>query len=370
MFLNIINTIAYFFLDIFRSVEYVLLDITNMLHTEPIIPNDSEGEGEGEGEEEKKTNTYEDWYTEFQNEMILLFEKRPHTHKIHESDDDDDNDIDIDDDSDLDFIEKEELELDLYSGFKYKSESESESESKSESELESESESESELEWESKLELEEYSKIRLVSIEGNIGGGKSTLIQTLQEKYKDRSDILFIQEPIDIWNTIKDNTGKNILQYFYENLGKYAFAFQIMAYTTRLNLIKETIRNASKKVKVIVMERSLEADSNIFAKMLFEEGIMNTIEYQIYNLMGKDNWNEYGVDGIIWLRTEPEECYSRIQHRNREGEEGINIEYLRKCHQYHLEWLSSDMGFVCDIGGSSDPKILELDLEKIDNYLF
>ena len=299
--------------------------------------------------------------------MLLLFEKRPHTHVIHELDDLNEEEEEEEDElvSELDGVDSIKNEdYDLYSDL------DSDSDSITNEELD--------YDWndeltEDNLENEdddEYNKIRLVSIEGNIGAGKSTLIQKLQEKYKDRSDILFIQEPIDIWNTIKDNTGKNILQYFYENLGKYAFAFQIMAYTTRLNLIKETIRNASKKVKVIVMERSLEADSNIFAKMLFEDGVMNTIEYQIYNLMGKDNWNDYGVDGIIWLRTDPDESYSRIQHRNREGEQGINLEYLRKCHQYHLEWLSADMGFVCDIGNSSDPKGLELDLEKIDNYLF
>ena len=215
---------------------------------------------------------------------------------------------------------------------------------------------------------EEEEKIRLVSIEGNIGAGKSTLIQTLQEKYKDRTDILFIQEPVDIWNNIKDTKGKNILQYFYENLTKYAFVFQVMAYNTRLNLIKETIKKTNKKVKTIVMERSLEADSNIFAKMLFEEGVLNTIEYQVYDLMTKENFNDYGVDGIIWLRTTPEECYLRVKNRNRNGEEEIDLEYLRKCHQYHLEWLGADMGFTCDIGGPSAD--IDSDLDKIDNYLF
>ena len=179
---------------------------------------------------------------------------------------------------------------------------------------------------------------------------------------------MFLEEPIDIWNTIQDEKGKNILQYFYEDLGKYAFPFQVMAYTTRLNLIKNTIANASDQVKVIIMERSLEADANIFAKMLYEEGVLNTIEYQIYSLMTEINGEEeedYGVDGIIWLRTEPEECYSRIQNRNRKGETGIDLGYLRKCHQYHLEWLDADLGFVCSIGSTTD-----LDLEKIDNYLF
>ena len=216
-------------------------------------------------------------------------------------------------------------------------------------------------------EDEEPTKIKFVSIEGNIGSGKTTLIHKLKEKYKDREDILFLEEPINIWNLIQDKNGKTVLEYFYEDLGKYAFPFQVMAYTTRLQLMKETITNASPKIKIVVMERSLEADSNIFAKMLYEEGVLNTIEYQIYSLMTENDWKDYGVDGIIWLHTEPEECYSRVQIRKREGEEGINLGYLKKCHQYHLEWLGANLGFVCNIGESSQDS---LDLEKIDNYLF
>jgi deoxyadenosine/deoxycytidine kinase len=213
-------------------------------------------------------------------------------------------------------------------------------------------------------------KIKFISIEGNIAAGKTTLIRGLKEKYKNRDDILFLEEPVDIWNTIKDKNGKTILQYFYKDLAKYAFAFQVMAYTTRLQLIKETIANASPKVKVVVMERSLEADANIFAKMLHEEGIMNTIEHQVYSLMTKNNLEDYGVDGIIWLHTEPDECYSRVRIRNREGEEGIDLGYLRKCHQYHLEWLGANLGFVCNIGEGGEGDSLESDLEKIHNYLF
>ena len=82
--------------------------------------------------------------------------------------------------------------------------------------------------------------------------------------------------------------------------------------------------------------------------------------------MIQDNWEDYGVDGIIWLRTEPDECYSRVKNRNREGEKGIDLGYLRKCHQYHLEWLSADLGFVCSI----DTDCKEEDyLEKIEKYL-
>ena len=57
---------------------------------------------------------------------------------------------------------------------------------------------------------------RLLSIEGNIGAGKSTLVELMKQRYQDREDIIFLQEPVDIWNTIQQN-GKTMLELFYEN---------------------------------------------------------------------------------------------------------------------------------------------------------
>ena len=306
-----------------------------------------------------------------------------------------DSDLDSKDSEDSDLEEEEEENSDLEEEDEEDSDLEEEEnswedEEKENSDLEEEEEEEEEEDVSSEyssiisydlgeedLQKEDLQnkkqKIKFVSLEGNIAAGKTTLIRRLKEKYQDREDILFLEEPIDIWNIIQDKNGKTILQYFYKDLAKYAFSFQVLAYTTRLQLMKDTIANASPKVKVVVMERSLEADTNIFAKMLYEEGIMNTIEYQVYSLMTENNWEDYGVDGIIWLHTDPDECYSRVRIRNREGEEGLDLGYLRKCHQYHLEWLGANLGFVCNIGESEsegDSSSLELDLEKIDNYLF
>ena len=44
----------------------------------------------------------------------------------------------------------------------------------------------------------------IYTIEGNIGSGKSTLLELLS-KYK---KIIAIQEPVDVWRSIKDNKGK------------------------------------------------------------------------------------------------------------------------------------------------------------------
>jgi len=51
----------------------------------------------------------------------------------------------------------------------------------------------------------------IISIEGNIGSGKSTLVSELEKYFKNNNSIGFLQEPVDIWNTIKDETGKTIM---------------------------------------------------------------------------------------------------------------------------------------------------------------
>ena len=39
----------------------------------------------------------------------------------------------------------------------------------------------------------------IVSIEGNIGSGKSTLMKNLKEYYKNNNQVLFLKEPVDEW---------------------------------------------------------------------------------------------------------------------------------------------------------------------------
>lgn len=209
----------------------------------------------------------------------------------------------------------------------------------------------------------EYHRPRIVSLEGNIGAGKTTIMDTLKEIYANDPRFLFVEEPVQMWEKICDKSGKNMIKKYYENPIKYAFAFQIMAFQTRLQLLKEAIAY-SDSVTTIVMERSLDADYHIFAKMLAEEGVMEDVEHEIYVQMSTEALKEYGVDGIIWLDTDYEECFRRVGKRAREGEEALEMRYLRKCSEYHVEWLGADSGFVCRVDGSD-----EVDLERICRYL-
>ena len=172
-------------------------------------------------------------------------------------------------------------------------------------------------------------------IEGNIGSGKSTLLELLS-KYK---KIIAIQEPVDVWRSIKDDSGKDMIEKFYENQEKYAFSFQMMAYISRLHLLKKKLEEHP--TAVFVTERSVFTDRNVFAKMLYDDGKIESVNYEIYLKWFDEFVKDLPIKGVIYLKTLPNTCFKRIQKRNRKGEENISIEYINRCHGYHQEWISN-----------------------------
>ena len=112
---------------------------------------------------------------------------------------------------------------------------------------------------------------RIFTIEGNIGSGKSTLLESLKnELIIGNQKIIFMKEPVDEWEEIKDAEGNTMLQKFYEDQDKYSFPFQMMAYISRLNLLKTTVEK--NPGAIIISERSLYTDKFVFAKMLYDTG--------------------------------------------------------------------------------------------------
>ena len=183
---------------------------------------------------------------------------------------------------------------------------------------------------------------RIISVDGNIGSGKSTFIKKLKEYYSNPQHcqgkkFCFLQEPIHIWNNIKDSDGKTILECFYANPEKYAFSFQMMAYISRLALIKEALELS---YDIIITERCIFTDKNIFAKMLFDSKKMNQIEYKIYNTWFNEFIKDFPEVHYIYLQTDPQIAYDRIIKRGRVGE-NISLEYLTSCHDYHEKWFQS-----------------------------
>ena len=94
----------------------------------------------------------------------------------------------------------------------------------------------------------------IISIEGNIGYGKTTIIENLQKRFQHNKEVVFLKEPVDVWNSIKNDDGVTVLEKFYENTETYAFPFQVMAFATRSISIKNAIRN-NPDCKYIICER-------------------------------------------------------------------------------------------------------------------
>ena len=195
----------------------------------------------------------------------------------------------------------------------------------------------------------------IFSIEGNIGSGKSTLVKELKKSVPNILDkkVVYVQEPVNEWSKIKDKKGETILEKFYANQHKYAFSFQMMAYISRLALLRNIVRENPDAI--IITERSVFTDREVFAKMLYDEGKIEDVDYQIYLKWFDEFIEEIPVTGLIYVTTTPEKSKERVDLRARAGE-SIPLSYLQRCHNYHESWIKNINKQVCLFNGNVDFK--------------
>ena len=214
---------------------------------------------------------------------------------------------------------------------------------------------------------------QIYSIEGNIGTGKSTFLNKLKHHFRENPKICFLEEPIGIWTSITDENGVNIIEKYYKDQKKYAFSFQMMALISRLTLLKKVI--SSNKYDIIIMERSLYTDSNVFAKMLYDDKKIEEIEYAIYKKWYDDFVSEIPPINFVYLTCEPSISAQRVEKRNRLGE-NIALEYLENCHLYHNNWLLNEKNYrypVIILDANKDindnPEMITLWIENIEKAI-
>ena len=195
----------------------------------------------------------------------------------------------------------------------------------------------------------------IFSIEGNIGSGKSTLVKELQKSVPNILDkkVVYVQEPVNEWSKIKDKKGETILEKFYADQHKYAFSFQTMAYISRLALLRNIVRENPDAI--IITERSVFTDREVFAKMLYDEGKIEDVDYQIYLKWFDEFIEEIPITGLIYVTTTPEKSKQRVDLRARVGE-SIPLPYLQRCHDYHESWIKNIKKQVCLFNGNVDFK--------------
>ena len=200
--------------------------------------------------------------------------------------------------------------------------------------------------------------IRVVSLDGSIGAGKSTLFNEFKKR-NSKSNFnwftypryYFLDEPVGLWSTIKNSDGKGILQMFYEDKKRYSYTFQNMAYITRAQLLLDLIESLKKityqnfwyklffNQYIIVSERSILTDKYVFAQMLYHSQDINQAEMECYNKWHGMLVEKVKLTKMIYVKTSVKVCLDRIKKRSRGGESAINEKYLQDLELYHEKWI-------------------------------
>jgi len=208
----------------------------------------------------------------------------------------------------------------------------------------------------------------IISLDGNIGAGKSTLLAEIR---KSIPELHVVDEPVGQWTALKNDTGKNLLELFYEDKRRWAYTFQNCAILTRLKNIKEAVEQLDangKGQQVILTERSVLTDKYVFAQMLRDGGDIDSLEWELY-----DSWfsifsKQHQVNGIVYLSTSSTTSKERIHIRNRQGEDRIQLDYLDALDLQHKKWIESTDIPVLTL--STEPGVsLENNLQQIRDFI-
>lgn len=180
------------------------------------------------------------------------------------------------------------------------------------------------------------STVRRVALEGNISAGKSTLIEKVM---KSGWPISCFAEPVEEWQNVTGPAGDgpfNLLEAFYKDPLMWAFTFQSYAATTL-----RRIYNKPSEYPCRLYERSLGSSFNVFARQMLKQKLITDPHYNILKTWYDHDMESKRCDCYIYLRTDPEKVYNRMQTRGRPEEKDITLEYLTGLHDLHEDWLNS-----------------------------
>lgn len=184
----------------------------------------------------------------------------------------------------------------------------------------------------------------IITIEGNIGAGKTTFAKALYERLKEIGHrVKYMPEPVDSWTNFQ---GTNLLDLMYSDRERWSFMFQVNAL---LHCIQgeETALKHVKNGYIVVRERSSFSVRKIFAPLLFtymseaEKLILKKLCNTIKDPCNADQCSSCRSSDItVYMRTDPEICYERVKKRNRPEElqnNRVDLEYLKRLHKIHEE---------------------------------
>ena len=162
---------------------------------------------------------------------------------------------------------------------------------------------------------------RFITIEGNIGAGKTTLAHMLAEHYHAK---LILEE-------FADNP---FLPKFYEKPQQYAFPLELFFMAERYKQLKDMLQTQDMFSEVVISDY-LFVKSLLYAKINLSED-----EYNLYQkLFEIINPQLVQPDLLIFLNAPVPQLQKNIKKRNRSYEQQIEDAYLQRVHNMYIQYL-------------------------------
>lgn len=161
-----------------------------------------------------------------------------------------------------------------------------------------------------------------ITIAGNIGVGKSTLVTLLTERTG--------------WDPVFESVTENpYLPDFYENMRRWSFQSQVFFLSRRLRQHHDLLQRQNS----IIQDRSVYEDAEIFAHNLYRQGNMSERDWGCYY----DLYQTLSVmlrppDLVIYLKASVPTLRRRISQRGRDYEQSIAKSYLAQLNILYDEW--------------------------------
>ena len=166
---------------------------------------------------------------------------------------------------------------------------------------------------------------RSIAIAGNMGSGKSTLVDFLARTY----DVSPFYEP---------NDENPYLPDFYKDMRRWAFRSQLYFLSNKFRLHQELDRTPG----VVALDRTIFEDAEIFATALHQMRKIDKRDWQTY-------WGFYEAildaikppDLMIYLRCSMRTLRQRIKLRGRAMEQDVPLAYLKRLERLYDKWIAS-----------------------------
>ena len=164
-------------------------------------------------------------------------------------------------------------------------------------------------------------KYNFLTIEGNIGAGKTTLANILAKKYNAR---LILEE-------FADNP---FLARFYENPGQYAFPVELFFMAERYKQLKELV-HTRELFQTVTISDYLFSKSLLFAKINLPEE-----EYRLYQKLFEIIHSQLvQPDLLLFLHVPVGRLQENIRKRNRPYEQSIPDDYLLHIQETYTHYI-------------------------------